>query len=203
MKGEILVKSSCSSVDWVIVRPISIWGPWNHEPYLQFFQSVLNYLYFNIGSFKSFRSLGFVGNTVFQLCCIATAKRDLVSGRTFYLADYKPLSLRAMAIKIAGYLSLSSFIPTLPLPVVKILAIVGDLLKRSGVNFPLSSFRLNNLLVEYIFDLSPLSEVCGSLPFSSDEGIQITVDYLKFNRSAAFREHCLNGSTENYFRRKC
>ena len=27
--------------------------------------------------------------------------------------------------------------------------------------------------------------------FSSDEGIQITVDYLKFNRSAAFREHCL------------
>ena len=140
MKGEILVKSSCSSVDWVIVRPISIWGPWNHEPYLQFFQSVLNYLYFNIGSFKSFRSLGFVGNTVFQLCCIATAKRDLVSGRTFYLADYKPLSLRAMARKIAGYRSLSSFIPTLPLPVVKILAIVGDLLKRSGVNSPLSSF---------------------------------------------------------------
>ena len=36
MKGETF-KRSCSSVDWVIVRPISIWGPWNHEPYLQFF----------------------------------------------------------------------------------------------------------------------------------------------------------------------
>jgi len=202
MKGEILVKRSCSSVDWVIVRPISIWGPWNQEPYLQFFQSVLNYFYFNIGNFSSFRSLGFVGNTVYQLCRIATANRDLVSGRIFYLADYNPLSLRVMAQRIASYRSLCSFIPSLPLPFVRFLAIVGDLLQKSGVPFPLSSFRLNNLLVEYIFDLSSLSEICGSLPFSPDQGIQITVDFLRNNHPTPFRTKRGKSSAYDYFRSK-
>ena len=183
MKGEILVKKKASSFDWVIVRPISIWGPWNSEPYLQFFKSVLNYYYFNIGKFKSFRSLGYVGNTVYQLCCIATANSSLVSGKTFYLADYKPLSLRSMAQRIASYRCFNSIIPSFPLFLVKLLALLGDFLNGFNFSFPLTSFRLNNLLVEYVFDLSELREICGSLPYSSDDGIQLMVDFMRHKKS--------------------
>ena len=182
MKGEILIKQQATSFDWVIVRPISIWGPWNLEPYLQFFQSVLNYLYFNIGSFKSFRSLGFVGNTVFQLYRIATCDKECVSKKTFYLADYNPLSLRSMARSIASYRFFGSFIPSLPLSLVKLVAFFGDLLAKFGVSFPLTSFRLNNLLVEYVFDLSDLRKICGNLPFSPEEGIRQTVEFIKSNK---------------------
>jgi nucleoside-diphosphate-sugar epimerase len=179
MKGEILVKALGSSVDWVIVRPISIWGPWNSEPYLQFFKSVLRYYYFNIGRYRSFRSLGYVGNTVYQLCCIASSHAELVSGKTFYLADYSPLSLKLMARKISSYRPYFSFIPTLPLFFVKLMALLGDALSRLGISFPLTSFRLNNLLVEYVFDLSSLREICGPLPFSPDDGIKLTIEFLR------------------------
>jgi len=179
MKGELVVKSLASGLDWVIVRPISIWGPWNSEPYRQFFHSVLRGYYFNIGNFQSLRSLGFVGNTVFQLCSIAEAPVSLVSSKLFYLADYEPLSLRKMAFKIAKYRSFFSCIPTLPLFLVKILAFLGDfLVVKCRLAFPLTTFRLNNLLVEYVFDLSSLSDVCGPLPYSSDDGIRLTIQSL-------------------------
>lgn len=184
MKGEILVKNSPQSVPWVIVRPISIWGPWNYQPYTQFFQSILSGMYFNIGSVKSIRSLGYVLNTVYQLEKLAMADPLAVIGKTFYLADYKPSSLRYMAKKTASHRKLFKSIPTLPLALVVILAKVGDFVQLiTGKPFPLTSFRLNNLLTEYVFDLSQLEHVCGPLPYDLDDGLVETLDWLRNPRS--------------------
>ena len=180
MKGELIVKSEAHNMDWVIVRPISIWGPWNSEPYLQFFQSVLGGYYFNIGRFKSLRSLGYVENTVFQLCRLLEAPAPLVRSKTFYLADYHPTQLRKMAKHIAQFRSFSDFIPTLPLFIVRFLSILGDFFAFAfSVKMPLTSFRLHNLLTEYVFDLSPLSKVCGPLPFDMEDGVVRTISFMK------------------------
>jgi nucleoside-diphosphate-sugar epimerase len=180
MKGEIIVKTYASDLDWVIVRPISIWGPWNTQPYIQFFQSVLKGFYFHLGSRKSTRSLGYVENTVFQLVCLIKAPSASVTKKIFYLADYEPASLRTMATQIATYRFGPRFIPTLPLFCASIIALIGDIVSRySKRRFPLTSFRLNNLLVEYIFDLSKLHSVCGELPFTNQQGIQRTISHIR------------------------
>jgi hypothetical protein len=50
---------------------------------------------------------------------------------------------------------------------VKTLARMGDGLDAAGwKQFPLNSFRLNNILTEYQFDLTATKAVCGDLPYS-------------------------------------
>ena len=54
---------------------------------------------------------------------------------------------------------------------------VGDAL---GVQkFPFNSFRLNNVLMQYQFDLKPTEAVCGPLPFSIEQGVAATAAWLK------------------------
>jgi hypothetical protein len=46
-------------------------------------------------------------------------------------------------------------------------------------SFPFNSFRLNNILTEYRFDLSKMRRVCRELPYTLDEGVAATVDWLR------------------------
>lgn len=180
MKGELLVKNAPSHLPWVIVRPISIWGPWNSEPYTQFFQAVLTGAYFHIGQNRSLRSLGYVGNAVFQLTQLAFSESSLVNHKLFYLADYEASSLRDMASKIATFRSSKDFIPIIPFFIAKLLALFGDLYQfLFRRKFPLTSFRLHNLSTEYVFDLSDLKSVCGRCPFSFDYGLITTIKWLR------------------------
>ena len=45
--------------------------------------------------------------------------------------------------------------------------------------FPFNSFRLNNVLTQYQFDLGPTAAVCGDLPFDMEQGVAATVAGLR------------------------
>ena len=61
-----------------------------------------------------------------------------------------------------------------------ILAKFGDLLKKVGINFfPITTFRLNNILTSSTFDTTLLKEICGPQIYDIDEGINITLDWIK------------------------
>jgi hypothetical protein len=67
-----------------------------------------------------------------------------------------------------------------PLWMAKSAAKVGDLLKIAGWrSVPLTSFRLNNILTEYIFDMSPIMEIAGPLPYELKTGVEKTVQWLR------------------------
>jgi nucleoside-diphosphate-sugar epimerase len=98
----------------------------------------------------------------------------MINGRTFYLCDYNPLSLRDYADSLANHLHAPK-IPSLPLPVAQTLAYCGDILNGLGISrFPFNSFRLNNITTEYIFDTTATEEVCGALPHTMEDGIAQT-----------------------------
>ena len=68
----------------------------------------------------------------------------------------------------------------IPLWLVKILARIGDICKSFGwYSVPLSSFRLNNIITEYIYDLEPIIKISGPLPFNLNTGIKRTVKWLR------------------------
>jgi GlcNAc-P-P-Und epimerase len=178
--GEKLVKSLASDrFAWTIVRPTSLWGPWFDVPYRSFFDAVAKGIYFHPKGRRIRRSYGFVLNAVHQIDRIATCNSpELVDRKIFYLADDTPIELFDWAEKIAASFDRMP-VREVPLALLKVLAVAGDLLKRMGMrNPPMSSFRLNNLLTEAVFNIQPLKEIAGRSPYDVETAVRMTVEWI-------------------------
>lgn len=178
--GECIIKnySHHERYDWLIFRPTSIWGEWFDIPYKNFFESVISGRYVHPAGQSIYKSFGYVKNSVYQLDCLSHAPRNLVHGRTFYLADYPPIEVNDMANRIRSYLGLHN-VHQVPLFLLTLMAKSGDIMKTIGFkNPPLTSFRLNNLLTQMVYHLDSLKFIVGDLPFSLEEGIANTLDWM-------------------------
>lgn len=179
--GERLVREEAGKLPWIIVRPTSIWGPWFSTPYKDFFTAVQRGLYMHPWGRRIYRSYGFVMNSVMQLDRLTQVNGASLLGRTLYLADYEPIELKTWADTIQRALGARP-VKEIPLWLLQMGAIGGDLLKRLGYSRPaLNSFRLNNLLTEMIHNTDMLRAACGNLPYSMKQGVEITCDWLRHN----------------------
>lgn len=175
---KIVRGSQLSGTTWCLLRPTTIWGEGMSPHYQRFLKLVQQGRYVHIGKGALNKSYGYIGNAVYQYLCFIEANDAEVHGKTFYIADYQPLSLRKWIDNLAAGFGVEK-IRTVPIPIARLLARVGDVLNVVGINdFPLTSFRLNNILTEYIFNLSSTEEICGSLPFSKEEGVSATVKWF-------------------------
>lgn len=164
--------------EWCIVRPTTVWGPYMSEHYRGLLRLIRRGRYFHCGNSLLYKSYSFAGNIAYQYWKLLIASVDAIYGKTFYLADYEPLSLRAYTDALAKEMG-APRIPTVPLPVARFLACGGDVLNRLGwAAFPFNSFRLRNILTEYKFDLSPTKAVCGDLPYGFDDGVSTTARWF-------------------------
>lgn len=176
--GEQLVRSGSVTVPWMIIRPTSIWGPWFSVPYRNFFDAVRRGFYIHPKNLQVRRSYGFVLNSVQQL--INLSQSTAVSRRNgmVYLADYEPVDLKTWAEAISQA-SNSGRIREFPRMFFKAAGRVGDLLKVLGVeNPPMTTFRFNNMVTEAVFDTSTLELYCSELPYSMQEGVSLTCEWL-------------------------
>jgi uncharacterized protein YbjT (DUF2867 family) len=111
------------------------------------------------------------------------ASDEQVDRKTFYLADKDPADLFDMAEEIRRQAG-ARRIRRIPLLVARGGALTGDVLTRFGwKRFPLTSFRLNNILTEYVFDMTPTVRVAGPQPFQLREGVERTLSWLKHGRA--------------------
>jgi len=180
VEGEKIVRAAGNlPYAWTIIRPISIWGPWGEEPYRNFFKAISHGWYFHIGSGHYKRSLGYVGNTVHQIHQILLAPIEKVNRKTMYVADDQPADLYDLANEIQKTLGAGK-IRRIPLWMAKLAAKAGDIVKVAGWrHVPLTSFRLNNILTEYVFDMQPIMEVSGPLPYNLKTGVERTIEWLR------------------------
>jgi nucleoside-diphosphate-sugar epimerase len=179
VESEKLVRREAAGFQWTIVRPTSIWGPWFGAPYRDFFEAVRRGVYMHPRGRRVRRSFGFVLNTVAQLERLASGT---VAQRTVYLADYEPIELKQWALAIQKELGAPP-VREIPLWVLKAGAWCGDAAKRLGYRAPpITSFRLRNLLTEMIHDIGPLRVACGELPYSMEEGVRITCEWLRSHK---------------------
>lgn len=181
MIGEQIVRSAGGRIPcpWIIVRPTSIWGPWFDVPYKTFFLSIAKGRYVHPGHIQVLKSFGYVGNTVHELQRLLDVNGETANGKTIYLADYPPIDVARMANSIQLAMGVAP-IKTFNVGVLRCAALLGDGLKVLGwCNPPLTTFRLNNLLTTMVHDLEPLRAMVGDLPYSMDEGVLITVNWMK------------------------
>jgi nucleoside-diphosphate-sugar epimerase len=177
--GEKKVKSYANH-DYVIVRPTSIWGPYFEIPYRTFFDTVRKGLFFLPKGNYPKKSFGFVLNTVFQLEKILFEPKENLE-LTYYLTDYPPLDLKEWSDMVSKEFGIKKA-KELSMPILKIVSKTGDLLQKIGwQNPPLTTFRLNNLITNMVYDTKSLKKLCGKLPYSLKEGVSITASWLKKN----------------------
>ena len=178
--GEKLVRAAVGvPFEWAIVRPTSIWGPWFHIPYRNFFDAVRDGRYMHPRGVRVRKSFGYVGNTVHQLFQLLQAPREAVHGQMFYLADYEPIEVLDWGQRVQKAFGATP-IRQVPISALRVAAGVGDGLSWLGwKNVPLTSFRLDNLVTEMLHDTGSLREVCGVLPFDIDTGVDATVGWMR------------------------
>lgn len=163
---------------WTILRPTSLWGPWFDVPYKNLFTAIARNLYFHPGHYSTLKQWGFVGNSVYQVNCLLEAPAEEVHRRTFYLADYQPVELRDFTNKVQEALRVRP-IKTMPGILMKMAASSGDVLAKIGwTSPPMTTFRFQNMITEEIQNLAPLQEITGRLPYSLEEGIDLTVRWM-------------------------
>lgn len=176
---KIVRECNGGGVEWCITRPTTIWGPGMSPHYQQLFRMIDAGRYFHVGNSPLYKSYGYVGNTVYQYLKLLEAPSQAIHGKVFYLADYEPLSLRRWIDGFQRELGAPP-IKTVPNALAQLLAKIGDAVNALGYkSFPFNSFRLNNILTEYQFDLTNIEEITGPLPFNMELGIAETVKWLK------------------------
>jgi nucleoside-diphosphate-sugar epimerase len=180
VRGEQLVRAAPASLGtWTILRPTGIWGPWFGVPYRDFFNTIRRGRYVHPAGRDARKSYGYVENTVHQLQRLASCPPSDVHGRTLVVADYPPVSVKAWATLIQQALKARP-VRSLPVPLLRAAAIGGDAVVRFGLGHaPLTSFRLNNLVSDMVYDTSPLEALVGSLPYTLTRGVERTVAWLR------------------------
>lgn len=179
--GEKIVRDSkILNKRWVIVRPTSLWGPWFDIPYKSFFDSISRKIYFHPKGMKIFKKFGYIGNSVHIMNKLM--QDNILDSNTIYLSDFSTLEVKEWADIISQEFH-GRNVKTIPLFMLKALAIIGDILKMIGYKAPpLTSFRLNNILTTMNFDTYKVEKIVGELPFSLEEGTKITHNWYKENK---------------------
>jgi GlcNAc-P-P-Und epimerase len=164
--------------EWCIVRPTTVWGPYMSDHYCRLLRLIRKGQYFHCGQAMLLKSYSYAGNIVHQYWKVLVAPSNEIHRRTFYFADYSPLSLREYTNRLSKEMN-APRIPTLHLGFVKPRAFIGDILNRMGWrSFPFNSFRLRNILTEYQFDLGATEQVCGELPYGFEDGVKATAKWF-------------------------
>lgn len=180
VEGEKIVRANASLIpcQWLILRPTSIWGPWFGTPYNDFFMSVIHSYYIHPKNRSIKKSFGYIGNAIFQINRLVEDFPSEFDKKTMYLSDYEPIDVYDWSKKIALAYGVRP-----PLQVgfglLRLIAKCGDILKKIGYKEPpLTSFRLNNILTDMIYDTQLMEKHCGELPFTQSEGIRETLKWI-------------------------
>lgn len=162
---------------WTIIRPTNIWGPW-HWRYPQEFWRVLSKRRYFHPKTKNpiIRSYGFVLTVCDQIESILKCPVDIVNKEVFYVGD-SPINLldwvNAFSLRQIG-----REITVVPSIFIKILALIGDILVKLGVAFPITSSRYRSMTTS---NSAPMEKTFNTLGYPSrtlDESVDLTIEWM-------------------------
>lgn len=176
VETERIIKQRNPQYVWSIIRPTSIWGPWFGEPYNKFFHIVLRHMYFHMGKRACKKTYGYIDNAIYQILSILDAEKEVVNNKVFYIGDYEPYDITQWANEIAKESGI--WIPRIPYWCFVSAGLFGDFLKRIGISFPMTSFRLHNMTTNNVHNLEPIKSVAPNLPVTRIEGTKRTLFWI-------------------------
>ena len=164
--------------DWVILRPTNIWGKW-HPRYPTEFWKVLNERkYIHPSKHGVIRSYGYVGNLCQQIFFFMDNIREInISKKIYYVGD-KPIELydwvNSFSLAITG-----QNVRKVPQIIILSLAYFGTFLEKLKIQFPITISRYINMVKSNPAPMKKTLKLVEKPKYSLDQGIKITVDWLK------------------------
>ena len=177
VRTEQITWSNPPTCDWAILRPTSIWGPWFGVPYRNFFDMVKSKMYFHIGHRSCSKTYGYVENAVYQIKQILFNETTDNDNKVFYLGDRPAIYIEEWADQIAG--QLGHKVIRFPYWMIKCAALVGDVLGKLGLHFPMTSFRLRNMTTDNIINVDNTYRIAPNPPVERIEGIKRTLKWME------------------------
>jgi GlcNAc-P-P-Und epimerase len=176
---EKIILNSNLKIQWIIIRPTSIWGPWFGEPYSKFFYFVTKGLFLHPGDRACSKTYGFIDNSVFQISkLLFSKKKSLLNGKIFYIGDKPPINISNWADEISMHYR-GTKNKKVYYCLFKLAALAGDFLNLLNISFPITSFRLKNMTTNNILPLDDLYNVTGKIPFTRLQGTKKTLKWIK------------------------
>lgn len=174
---EQLTRHSGLTCAWTIIRPTNIWGPWH--PVLEdgLWRIIKQGLFFYPSGKPVIRSYGYVGNLIWQIEKILLSPEVVINSKVFYVGE-TPMDqldwLNAFSSALTG-----KKVRIVPRSFILFLAIIGDLLSKINLKFPMNTKRYRNLTTNNPVPVQLTIDTFGLPPYSLNEGIEKTVSYLK------------------------
>lgn len=176
---ELVWEHDGMAAEWCIVRPTTIWGPGVGPHYQRFFKLVRDGRYVNFGGGTSLKHLGYVENTAWQICRLATMPAEPMHRRVLYIGDYDSIRVGDWAEAFRRAFDAPP-IRSVPMPLARFAARCGDALVACGwKGFPMTTFRFRNLTEDDLCDMEPTRELCGECPVPLDEAVARTVRWVR------------------------
>lgn len=163
--------------EFCIIRPTSIWGEWFREPYKNFFNYVNKEHFFHPGNRACKKTFGYVGNSIYQIDKLLFTEKKKVNGKIFYIGDKPSLNISNWANEIA-FLAGVNKPKKLPFFIFKLLGWTGDIFNKLGLRFPMTTFRLKNMIIDRVYNLKNIYKVCGNPPYERKIAIKRTLNWI-------------------------
>lgn len=175
---EQLTRSAGLRCCWTLVRPTNVWGPWHWRYPKEFWRIARRGLYFHPGGQPVRRCYAYVGNVVWQMLRLVDLPEERIKGQTFYVGDevddiyhWANGFCRALCGRPA---------PKVPRPLLRVIALGGDVITAlRGRPFYLTSSRYRSMTSDYPTPMEKTFAVLGRGPFSLQDGIAQTVEWLR------------------------
>jgi len=174
---EDLIFKSDIAATWTIVRPTNVWGSWHPRYAEEFWLIVKKGKYVHPGGAPVYRGYAYVGNVVEQIWAIFHKETASVDRRVIYVGD----EVADIRVWVAAFSrALTGKEPrVVPRSILRLVALVGDVVKMTGRPFPLFTSRYRSMTGEYRVDMKPTFQLLGPPRYSLDEGVRQTVDWLR------------------------
>ena len=128
------------------------------------------------GGGQVMRSYGYVKNVIYQIMKMLEAPPDLVDKKVYYTGD-RPIDLldwvNGFSLGLTGRKA-----KIVPRFLLMFLASVGDMLALIHIKFPLTSSRFRSMTTSNDAPMEPVFDAFGQTPYSLQEGVDETVDWL-------------------------
>lgn len=123
------------------------------------------------------RTYAYVRNLVFQINEIINSNLEIIDKQTFYLGD-RPVSSKIWLEEWIKQLR-GSKMHYIPSCVMALGALVGDILKKSGISFPIYSTRYHNMIEDYYANTNKTVELFGIRNENLSDNVKETIDWIK------------------------
>jgi len=146
---EIVKKSSIPN--WAILRPTNVWG--THHPGFPYgFWRIIRSGFYMHPRKKVVRSYVFVTSLCDQIYQFINLNPEKYHGRSFYVSD-EPIDsylwVNHFSLGITG-----KKVRRVPVDILRLISLVGFLLSKLNISFPLTPKRFRSMTTDYVIDLS-------------------------------------------------